>query len=294
MLFAFAFKCGKTAATITNTICRTSNRSSPSLSFSSSSSSSYNTTNTTITSALLGRGDGYQGYQNYRFLSSSSDAVLKQRAKRKSKSTIAIWNKYLETGQGADNIFRSIDLSRNMSISPLELQLFVQSVESKGVSDAALDILNKLVTSDDKKEEMDQTDFQQWLNIATSPPSPPPLQIKEEEKEEESSKDGAMLSSVMKLRAKRKSKVMNLTWDRYLANPAEEAKNVFRLIDLNRNLSISSEELEIFLNSIDYRGISNPKLVQEELQKNKKKEGDDEMDFHQFMKWCFKNLKLEG
>lgn len=283
MLFAFAFKCGKSTATVTNTICRTSNRSF-------SSTTSYTTTATTA-SALLGRGDGYQGYQNYRFLSSSSDAVLKQRAKRKSKSTIAIWNTYLETGQGADNIFRSIDLSRNMSISPLELQLFVESIESKGVSDAALDILNKMVTSDDDKaEEMDQTDFQQWLNIATSPPSP---QTEEEESPSSSSKDGAMASSVMKLRAKRKSKVMNLTWDRYLANPVEEAENVFRLIDLNRNLSISSDELEIFLNSIDYRGISNPKLVQEELQK-KTDDEDEEMDFHTFLKWCFKNLKLEG
>lgn len=218
------------------------------------------------------------------------DAVLAKKAKRKSKSTNKAWDTYLETGTGADaeQVFRAIDLSSNRQISALELKLFVDSVDQKGVSPEGLDLLSKLVAENeaDKHHEMDEQEFLQWLNIATNPP-PRATEAAAPAATPSSDSPSYSLDGVWKLRAKRKCKLMGTVWKEYLQDPSKETcTQIFKTIDLNRNLKISYLELKLFLDSVDPDNQHISMQAREELDaKASHSAEEDEMDLDHLDAW---------
>jgi Ca2+-binding EF-hand superfamily protein len=234
-------------------------------------------------------------YHQHRWMSSGDahnsglDAVMKRKAKRKSKATAAAWENYLKsTGTAADahEIFRAIDLSSNGKISALELQLFVEESGVEGVSPQGLDLLKSLVEENEDGEhhhELDEQEFIQWLNIATDFSSVP---VKDEPPASRVTASEAH-EGVLKLRAKRKCKLMNTVWDKYLSGSGEmSVEDVFKVIDLNRNMKISVLELLLFFQSVEFKGVKNAQAIQElEKQDNM----DAEMDFDEFQAWIQAN-----
>mmetsp|Transcript_5702 Transcript_5702/g.13434 ORF Transcript_5702/g.13434 Transcript_5702/m.13434 type:complete len:275 (-) Transcript_5702:98-922(-) len=213
-----------------------------------------------------------------RFFSNDiQEAVLKRNAKRKTKSIIASWDSYLEGNADAHSVFQVIDLSRNSKISALELKLFTDVVDQKGVNAEGMSLLAELVEENkDNHRELDAQELHQWLNLATTAqdidddtPSTPSSST--------SSSSPHRHEGVLKLRAKRKCKIMNFAWNKYLQD-SSKLDGVFKVVDLNRDMNVSILELKLFLESVEEKGIS------EDAMKDLEAREDDEyeMEYDEF------------
>lgn len=85
-----------------------------------------------------------------------------------------MWDAYLATDPSSDgfaasaaDVFRAIDVNRNLTVSVDELSAFLDTVNSKGLvcNDTASSFLREL----GEDHELDEEEFRQFLNLATNP-----------------------------------------------------------------------------------------------------------------------------
>jgi hypothetical protein len=69
------------------------------------------------------------------------------------------WDSYLATGRGSDDLFQSIDSDQDTKISKQEIDVFLQSVNYKGVHPRAFKMLDELASD----HEMTLKEFKSWL-----------------------------------------------------------------------------------------------------------------------------------
>jgi hypothetical protein len=69
------------------------------------------------------------------------------------------WDSYLATGRGSDDLFRSIDSDQTKKISKQELDVFLQSVNYKGVHPRVFKMLDELASD----HEITLREFKSWL-----------------------------------------------------------------------------------------------------------------------------------
>lgn len=69
------------------------------------------------------------------------------------------WDSYLATGRGSDDLFQSIDSDQTKKISKQELDVFLQSVNYKGVHPRAFKMLDELASD----HEITLREFKSWL-----------------------------------------------------------------------------------------------------------------------------------
>jgi Ca2+-binding EF-hand superfamily protein len=175
-----------------------------------------------------------------------------------------LWNQYVNNNRKSSpvDLFRAIDLDSNQRISGRELQFFVESVVGKqGISAEGLQLLQDLVAESD--HELEEQEFLQWLNIASLPSPASPWDDHGHSSTEIIQQTHALdrhsdHAGVLRLKAKRNSKLMNLVWDQYIESQQETstAETVFKTIDLDGNQYISLLEIQLFFESIDHRHIN--------------------------------------
>eukprot|EP00565_Helicotheca_tamesis_P006972 CAMPEP_0185730170 /NCGR_PEP_ID=MMETSP1171-20130828/8711_1 /TAXON_ID=374046 /ORGANISM="Helicotheca tamensis, Strain CCMP826" /LENGTH=601 /DNA_ID=CAMNT_0028399167 /DNA_START=53 /DNA_END=1858 /DNA_ORIENTATION=- len=76
-----------------------------------------------------------------------------------------LWNSYLASGRGAYELFESIDLDKNGTVSAEEVVFFLDSVNREGVRSDEFARLEELVSA---HQELNTGDFLRWLAAATS------------------------------------------------------------------------------------------------------------------------------
>jgi hypothetical protein len=76
---------------------------------------------------------------------------------------LSCWSTYLSNGLGSDNLFRSIDLDHDNTISAEELKIFLESVHYKGVHPRAFKMLHELASD----HGLNVKEFKSWLILAT-------------------------------------------------------------------------------------------------------------------------------
>ena len=186
------------------------------------------------------------------------DGVLKLRSARYAKKNAKVWDAYLATDPSSDgfaasaaDVFRAIDVNRNLNVSVDELSAFLETVNSKGLNNETTTSFLKELGED---HELDEEEFRQFLNLATNPGSSIPAST---EKPPSPASTAASADSahtnVSALRSRRATKLQKIAWNRYIET-GEGSENVFRTIDVNRNLKISAQEIHDFLAGLDGKG----------------------------------------
>ena len=199
-----------------------------------------------------------------------------------------IWKQFLQTKQGASELFDDLDLNYNGKISVKEIEYFIKSVNREGVRDEAFDLLMKLGQQDNQKE-LNETEFRQWLAMAvefdeSAEKSTAKAQLKRGEQAvvavNQSVGDNGAVSAVQVA-----------IWDTYLSgeNPIQSSIDLYRTIDLDHNGTISVEEITTFLNSINSRSID-PDEVEELMQAG----SDHELTEGEFSIWLAGAVNVDG
>mmetsp|Transcript_3955 Transcript_3955/g.8410 ORF Transcript_3955/g.8410 Transcript_3955/m.8410 type:complete len:263 (-) Transcript_3955:309-1097(-) len=161
-----------------------------------------------------------------------------------------IWEDYLQSGAGAEDLFAELDLNYSNTISVLEINYFLESVSKKGVSEDAFQTLQKL----GEDHELDLLEFKQWLGMATdvaqvevSQPEPPVSKPKEEESPPNEPQPKKKLVDA-------RHGLQKLVWDHYIST-GKNGDDLFLMIDLNKNGKISPLEVSYFLESVGKQGV---------------------------------------
>ena len=184
------------------------------------------------------------------------DGVLKLRSARYAKKNAKVWDAYLATDPSSDgfaasaaDVFRAIDVNRNLNVSVDELSAFLETVNSKGLNNETTTSFLKELGED---HELDEEEFRQFLNLATKPGSSSPASTEKPQSSAASPADSAH-GNVSTIRSRRATKLQRIAWNRYIET-GEGSENVFRTIDVNRNLKISAQEIHDFLAGLDGKG----------------------------------------
>ena len=198
-----------------------------------------------------------------------------------------IWKQFLQTKQGASELFDDLDLNYNGKISVKEIEYFIKSVNREGVRDEAFDLLMKLGQQDNQKE-LNETEFRQWLAMAVefdeSAEKAATAQPKRGEQAVVAASQSAHGNGAV-------SAVQAAIWDTYLsgANPIQSSADLYRTIDLDHNGTISVEEITTFLDSINCRSID-PDEVEELMQAG----SDHEVTEGEFSIWLAGAVNVDG
>ena len=186
------------------------------------------------------------------------DGVLKLRSARYAKKNAKVWDAYLATDPSSDgfaasaaDVFRAIDVNRNLNVNVDELSAFLETVNSKG--------LNNETTASFLKElgeghELDEEEFRQFLNLATNPGSSTSSPVSTEKPPVSTAASAnSAHTNVSTIRSRRATKLQKIAWNKYIET-GEGSEDVFRTIDVNRNLKISAQEIHDFLVGLDGKG----------------------------------------
>ena len=184
------------------------------------------------------------------------DGVLKLRSARYAKKNAKVWDAYLATDPSSDgfaasaaDVFRAIDVNRNLNVSVDELSAFLETVNSKGLNNETTTSFLKELGED---HELDEEEFRQFLNLATNVGSSIPASTEKSPASTAAPADSAH-GNVSTIRSRRATKLQKIAWNRYIET-GEGSENVFRTIDVNRNLKISAQEIHDFLAGLDGKG----------------------------------------
>jgi Ca2+-binding EF-hand superfamily protein len=147
-----------------------------------------------------------------------------------------LFDYYIQNKAGATDLFHSLDLNYDEKISVKEIQYFLDSLDTTASSTSSLKTLIEL----GEDHELSQNEFEMWLSTATRGDS--------SADDNKSSADAGASSTGTK------RNLRTLLWDRWLAT-GQNASELFHAIDLDHSETISVNEINSFLDMIEYRGL---------------------------------------
>lgn len=224
------------------------------------------------------------------------DGVLKLRSSRYAKKNAKVWDAYLATDPSSDgfavsaaDVFRAIDVNRSLTVSVDELSAFLDTVNSKGLicDDTVTSFLKEL----GEDHELDEEEFRQFLNVATNPGGSggngngngSAGSMGRDSASTADSADSAY-ANVSTLRSRRATKLQRIAWNRYLET-GEGGEDVFRTIDVNRNLKISAQEIHDFLVGLNEAAGGSSGLKSGAIEALSNMAEDHELTGEEFKEW---------